>query len=72
MGCSRIAARLDQRRTAPDAEPSDAGLSSAKARKTIQTEPSATLEADETAQQRAQAEQFAFDVNVPGLIDVTM
>ncbi|WP_435158304.1 SWIM zinc finger family protein [Haladaptatus sp. DFWS20] len=33
--------------------------------------PTAALESDETAQKRAQAEQFAFDVETPGLIDVT-
>ncbi|WP_245800241.1 SWIM zinc finger family protein [Haladaptatus litoreus] len=29
------------------------------------------LEADETAQKRAQADQFAFDVDAPGLVEVT-
>ncbi|MFB9808010.1 SWIM zinc finger family protein [Haladaptatus pallidirubidus] len=33
--------------------------------------PTAALEADETAQKRAQADQFSFDVNAPGLIEVT-
>ncbi|WP_231188298.1 SWIM zinc finger family protein [Haladaptatus sp. DYF46] len=37
----------------------------------MSTNRSAALEADETAQNRAQAEQFAFDVDVPGLINVT-
>ncbi|WP_458191035.1 SWIM zinc finger family protein [Haladaptatus sp. NG-WS-4] len=30
-----------------------------------------TLEADETAQKRAQAEQFSFDVDAPGTVEVT-
>ena len=40
-------------------------------RKTMSTKTPSELEADETAQKRAQAEQFAFDVDAPGLIDVT-
>ena len=39
--------------------------------KTMSTKPSAALDADETAQQRAQAEQFAFDLNASGLVEVT-
>jgi hypothetical protein len=39
--------------------------------KTMSTNPSAGLEPAETAQKRAQAEQFFFDVQAPGLIDVT-
>ncbi|WP_458190205.1 SWIM zinc finger family protein [Haladaptatus sp. NG-WS-4] len=37
----------------------------------MSTKQSAALEADETAQKRAQAEQFSFDVDAPGLIEVT-
>jgi hypothetical protein len=37
----------------------------------MSTKTPSELEADETAQQRAQAEQFAFDVDAPGLVDVT-
>jgi hypothetical protein len=61
----------DERRTVPDAEPPDAGLSSTKARKTMSTKQSAALEADETAQKRAQWKQFSFDVDAPGMVDVT-
>ncbi|MFH5801785.1 SWIM zinc finger family protein [Haladaptatus sp. CMAA 1911] len=32
---------------------------------------SAALEADETAQNRAQADQFAFNVDAPGFVEVT-
>ena len=39
--------------------------------KTMSTKQSVALEADETAQNRAQADQFAFDVDAPGLIKVT-
>jgi hypothetical protein len=34
-------------------------------RKTLSTNPSAARDADETAQQRAQAEQFSVDVDAP-------
>ncbi|MFH5802246.1 hypothetical protein [Haladaptatus sp. CMAA 1911] len=37
----------------------------------MSTKSPSELEADETAQKRAQAEQFTFDVDAPGLIDVT-
>ena len=37
----------------------------------MSTKPLTGRDADETAQQHAQAEQFAFDVDAPGLIDVT-
>ncbi|GAA5049469.1 SWIM zinc finger family protein [Haladaptatus pallidirubidus] len=37
----------------------------------MSTKQSAALEVDETAQKRAQWEQFSFDVDAPGLIDVT-
>ncbi|WP_139328887.1 SWIM zinc finger family protein [Haladaptatus litoreus] len=37
----------------------------------MSTKTSSELEVDETAQQRAQAEQFAIDVDAPGLIEVT-
>ncbi|WP_458188879.1 SWIM zinc finger family protein [Haladaptatus sp. NG-WS-4] len=37
----------------------------------MSTKQSAALEADEAAQKRAQAEQFSFDVDAPGLIEVT-
>ena len=40
-------------------------------RKTMSTKSPSELEADETAQKRAQAEQFSFDVDAPGLVDVT-
>jgi hypothetical protein len=39
--------------------------------KTMSTKQSAAREPDETAQKRAQAEQFSFDVDAPGLIKVT-
>ncbi len=39
--------------------------------KTMRTKPSAGLEADETALQRAQAEQFGFRVEAPGIVEVT-
>ncbi len=39
--------------------------------KTMSTKSPSELEADETAQNRAQAEQFAFDVDAPGLVEVT-
>ncbi len=41
------------------------------AKKTMSTKTPSELEADETAQKRAQAEQFAFDVNAPGMVEVT-
>jgi hypothetical protein len=37
----------------------------------MSTKSPSELEADETAQKRAQAEQFSFDVDAPGLIEVT-
>ncbi|WP_266083071.1 SWIM zinc finger family protein [Haladaptatus caseinilyticus] len=37
----------------------------------MSTKTPSELEADETAQKRAQAEQFSFDVDAPGLIEVT-
>ncbi|GAA0250475.1 hypothetical protein ACFFQF_32485 [Haladaptatus pallidirubidus] len=37
----------------------------------MSTKSPSELEADETAQNRAQAEQFAFDVDAPGLVEVT-
>jgi hypothetical protein len=37
----------------------------------MSTKQSAARDATETAQKRAQADQFAFDVNAPGLIEVT-
>ncbi|WP_231188638.1 SWIM zinc finger family protein [Haladaptatus sp. DYF46] len=37
----------------------------------MSTNLSTQLEADETAQNRAQAEQFSFDVDAPGLLTVT-
>ncbi|WP_458210960.1 SWIM zinc finger family protein [Haladaptatus sp. NG-SE-30] len=37
----------------------------------MSTKSPSELEADETAQKRAQWEQFSFDVDAPGLIDVT-
>ncbi|SIR92087.1 hypothetical protein SAMN05421858_4535 [Haladaptatus litoreus] len=37
----------------------------------MSTKQSAALEADETAQKRAQWEQFSVDVDAPGLIEVT-
>ena len=37
----------------------------------MSTKSPSELEADETAQKRAQADQFAFDVDAPGLIEVT-
>jgi hypothetical protein len=37
----------------------------------MSTKSPSELEADETAQKRAQWEQFAFDVDAPGLVDVT-
>jgi hypothetical protein len=40
-------------------------------RKTISTKQTAARDADETTQNRAQTEQFVFDVDAPGLIDVT-
>ncbi|GAA0197410.1 hypothetical protein GCM10009000_008870 [Halobacterium noricense] len=39
--------------------------------KTMSTKSPSELEADETAQKRAQAEQFSFDVDAPGMVDVT-
>ncbi|MCO8256786.1 SWIM zinc finger domain-containing protein, partial [Haladaptatus sp. AB618] len=38
---------------------------------TMSTKSPSELEADETAQKRAQWEQFSFDVDAPGLIEVT-
>ncbi len=37
----------------------------------MSTKSSAGLEADETAQKRAQWEQFSFDVEAPGMVEVT-
>ncbi len=37
----------------------------------MSTKQSSALEADETGQKRAQAEQCAFDVGAPGLVEVT-
>jgi TFIIF-interacting CTD phosphatase-like protein len=37
----------------------------------MRTKQSATRDGDETAQKRAQAEQFSFDVDAPGLVEVT-
>ncbi|WP_227356595.1 hypothetical protein [Haladaptatus salinisoli] len=37
----------------------------------MSTNPSAARDAAETAQKRAQWEQFAFDVEAPGLVEVT-
>ena len=37
----------------------------------MSTKSPSELEADETAQKRAQTDQFAFDVDPPGLVDVT-
>ena len=37
----------------------------------MSTKQSTALEADETAQKRAQWEQFSFDVDAPGLVEVT-
>ncbi|WP_227377589.1 SWIM zinc finger family protein [Haladaptatus halobius] len=37
----------------------------------MSTNPSAARDAAETAQKRAQAEQFSFNVDAPGLIEVT-
>ncbi|WP_227379971.1 hypothetical protein [Haladaptatus halobius] len=37
----------------------------------MSTNPSAARDAAETAQKRAQAEQFSFDVDAPGLLEVT-
>ena len=40
-------------------------------RKTMSTKTPSELEVDETAQQHAQTEQFAFDVDAPGMVEVT-
>jgi hypothetical protein len=37
----------------------------------MSTKQSAALEADETAKKRAQWEQFSFDVEAPGMVEVT-
>ncbi|GAA5052314.1 SWIM zinc finger family protein [Haladaptatus pallidirubidus] len=37
----------------------------------MSTKPSAGLESDETAQKPAQAEQFSYSIEVPGMVDVT-
>ncbi|WP_266080783.1 SWIM zinc finger family protein [Haladaptatus caseinilyticus] len=37
----------------------------------MSTKTPSELETDETAQKRAQAEQFSFDVDVPGMVEVT-
>jgi hypothetical protein len=37
----------------------------------MSTKTPSELEADETAQNRAQAEQFAFDVDAPGFVEIT-
>ncbi|WP_227379993.1 SWIM zinc finger family protein [Haladaptatus halobius] len=37
----------------------------------MSTKQSAALEADETAYKRAQAEQFSFDIQAPGLVEIT-
>ncbi|WP_435158863.1 hypothetical protein [Haladaptatus sp. DFWS20] len=37
----------------------------------MSTKQSAALEAAETAQKRVQVEQFSFDVDAPGLVQVT-
>ena len=39
--------------------------------KTMSTKTPSELEADETAQKRAQWEQFSFDVDAPGMVEVT-
>ena len=41
------------------------------AKKTMSTKSPSELEADETAQNRAQADQFSFDIDAPGQIEVT-
>ena len=42
-----------------------------EAQKTMSTKQSAALEAAETAQNRAQTEQFTYNVEAPGIVDVT-